>query len=32
MWVSSVTTRRCVVTLGALVGLLAVRQEAYGQG
>jgi hypothetical protein len=32
MWVSSVTMRRCVVAFGALVGLLAARQEAFGQG
>jgi hypothetical protein len=32
MWVSLVTSRRWVVALGALVGLLATRQEAFGQG
>lgn len=32
MWVSSGTMRSCVVAFGALVGLLAARQEAFGQG
>jgi hypothetical protein len=32
MWVSLASSRRWVVALGTLVGLLAARQEAFGQG
>ena len=32
MWVSLASSRRWVVAFGALVGSLAARQEAFGQG